>query len=322
MVSFFTRGRVAISVIAETATKIIHCSHTSAPRISATSASNDHRLGGSEAPPSVISMFIGDDLSEVFTAIESGTKYQDKDADEVAFCEGILPHLKKDKTDRNRTSPFAFTGNKFEFRMVGSNMSVADANIVLNTIVAEQFRIIAEKLEKAENIDDAIDSLIVKAIRKHGRVIFNGNNYSDEWKQEAERRGLLSLPTTVDALKHYTADKNVELFSRHEVFTKSEVESRHEILLDAYSKAVDVEARTMVHVVKRQIIPAVIKFEKEVSTTLNQKQALGLGLKNSAEASLVINLSKNLDGLYTAVSKLEYDLLDGAKKSCSLEYLL
>ena len=288
-------------------------------RISATSASNDHRLGGSEAPPSVISMFIGDDLSEVFTAIESGTKYQDKDADEVAFCEGILPHLKKDKTDRNRTSPFAFTGNKFEFRMVGSNMSVADANIVLNTIVAEQFRIIAEKLEKAENIDDAIDYLIVKAIRKHGRVIFNGNNYSDEWKQEAERRGLLNLPTTVDALKHYTADKNVELFSRHEVFTKSEVESRHEILLDAYSKAVDVEARTMVHVVKRQIIPAVIKFEKEVSTTLNQKQALGLGLKNSAEASLVINLSKNLDGLYTAVSKLEYDLLDGAKKSCSLE---
>ena len=288
-------------------------------RISATSAGNDHRLGGSEAPPAVISMFIGDDLSEVFTAIESGTKYQDKDADEVEFCEGILPHLKKDKTDRNRTSPFAFTGNKFEFRMVGSNMSVADANIVLNTIVAEQFRIIAEKLEKAESVEDAIDYLIVKAIRRHGRIIFNGNNYSDEWKKEAERRGLLALPTTVDALHHYVASKNIELFERHEVFTATEVESRHEILLESYSKAIDVEARTMAHIVKRQIIPAVISFEKVVAETLNQKQALGLGLKNSAEGGLIINLSKGLDNLYTAVSKLEYDLTVGAKIKCSKE---
>ena len=286
-------------------------------RISATSAGNDHRLGGSEAPPSVISMFIGDDLSEVFTAIESGAKYQDKDPDEVEFCEGILPHLKKDKTDRNRTSPFAFTGNKFEFRMVGSNMSVADANIVLNTIVAEQFRIIAEKLENAENIDDAIDYLVVKAIRKHGRIIFNGNNYSEEWKKEAERRGLLSLPTTVDALKHYTAQKNLELFERHEVFTSAEVTSRHEILLDSYSKTIDVEARTLAHIVRRQIIPSVIKFENTVATTLNQKQMLGLGLKNSAEASLIVNLSKTLDELYTAVSKLEYDLNVGLTKKTS-----
>ena len=286
-------------------------------RISATSAGNDHRLGGSEAPPSVISMFIGDDLSEVFTAIESGAKYQDKDPDEVEFCEGILPHLKKDKTDRNRTSPFAFTGNKFEFRMVGSNMSVADANIVLNTIVAEQFRIIAEKLENAENIDDAIDYLVVKAIRKHGRIIFNGNNYSEEWKKEAERRGLLSLPTTVDALKHYTAQKNLELFERHEVFTSAEVTSRHEILLDSYSKTIDVEARTLAHIVRRQIIPSVIKFENTVATTLNQKQMLGLGLKNSAEASLIVNLSKTLDELYTAVSKLEYDLTVGLTKKTS-----
>ncbi len=288
-------------------------------RISATSAGNDHRLGGSEAPPSVISMFIGDDLSEVFTAIESGAKYQDKDPDEVEFCEGILPHLKKDKTDRNRTSPFAFTGNKFEFRMVGSNMSVADANIVLNTIVAEQFRIIAEKLENAENIDDAIDYLVVKAIRKHGRIIFNGNNYSEEWKKEAERRGLLSLPTTVDALKHYTAQKNLELFERHEVFTSAEVTSRHEILLDSYSKTIDVEARTLAHIVRRQIIPSVIKFENTVATTLNQKQMLGLGLKNSAEASLIVNLSKTLDELYTAVSKLEYDLSIGHTKKSSEE---
>ncbi len=288
-------------------------------RISATSAGNDHRLGGSEAPPSVISMFIGDDLSEVFTAIESGAKYQDKDPDEVEFCEGILPHLKKDKTDRNRTSPFAFTGNKFEFRMVGSNMSVADANIVLNTIVAEQFRIIAEKLESAENIDDAIDYLVVKAIRKHGRIIFNGNNYSEEWKKEAERRGLLCLPTTVDALKHYTAQKNLELFERHEVFTSAEVTSRHEILLDSYNKTVDVEARTLAHIVKRQIIPSVIKFENTVATTLNQKQMLGLGLKNSAEASLIVNISKTLDELYTAVSKLEYDLSVGQTKKTSEE---
>ena len=288
-------------------------------RISATSASNDHRLGGSEAPPAVISMFIGDDLSEVFTAIESGTKYQDRDADEVEFCEGILPHLKKDKTDRNRTSPFAFTGTKFEFRMVGSNMSVADANIVLNTIVAEQFMIIADKLEKAENIEDTIDYLIVKAIRRHGRIIFNGNNYSEEWKKEAKRRGLLSLATTVDALEHFVTEKNVSLFERHEVFTSAEVESRYEILLESYSKAIDVEARTMVHIAKRQIIPAVIAFERVVAETLNAKQALTLGLKNSAEGSLMINLSKGLDGLYTAVSKLEYDLSVGAEKKGSKE---
>ena len=288
-------------------------------RISATSAGNDHRLGGSEAPPAVISMFIGDDLSEVFTAIESGTKYQDKDADEVEFCEGILPHLKKDKTDRNRTSPFAFTGNKFEFRMVGSNMSVADANIVLNTIVAEQFRIIAEKLESAESVDDAVDYLIVKAIRKHGRIIFNGNNYSEEWHREAERRGLLNLPTTVDALRHYVDPKNIELFERHEVFTATEVESRHEILLESYSKAIDVEARTMAHLVKRQIIPAVINFEKTVAETLNAKKAVGLGLNNSAEGALIVNLSKGLDSLYTAVSKLEYDLSVGQTIKCSQE---
>lgn len=277
-------------------------------RISATSAGNDHRLGGNEAPPAVVSMFIGDDLSEVFTAIESGTKYQDKDADEVAFCEGILPHLKKDKTDRNRTSPFAFTGNKFEFRMVGSNMSVADANIVLNTIVAEQFAIIADKLEKAESIDETIDYLIVKAIRKHGRIIFNGNNYSEEWRAEASRRGLLNLASTVDALVHYVSPKNIELFERHEVFTAAEVTSRYEILLESYSKTVDVEARTMVHVVKRQIIPAVIRFEKTVADALSVKKSLDLGLKTSAEASLLVNISNGLDSLYTAVARLEYDL--------------
>ena len=288
-------------------------------RISASSAGNDHRLGGNEAPPAVISMFIGDDLLEIFTAIESGTKYIEKDADEVEFCEGILPHLKKDKTDRNRTSPFAFTGNKFEFRMVGSDMSVAGANTVLNTIVAEQFKIIADKLESQNDVNETIDYLIVKAIRKHGRIIFNGNNYSEEWKKEAERRGLLNLPTTVDALERYIQDKNIELFERHEVLTSAEVVSRYEIMLESYSKTVDVEARTMVHIVKRQIIPAVIKFEKSVAETLNAKKELGLPLKNSAESSLIINLSDGLDRLYTAVSKLEYDLTIGLEKKDSHE---
>ncbi|MBE5742045.1 MAG: glutamine synthetase type III [Clostridiales bacterium] len=288
-------------------------------RISASSAGNDHRLGGHEAPPAIISMFIGDDLLEIFTAIESGTKYIEKDADEVAFCEGILPHLKKDKTDRNRTSPFAFTGNKFEFRMVGADMSVASANTVLNTIVAEQFRIIADKLESQSDVNETIDYLIVKAIRKHGRIIFNGNNYSNEWKKEAERRGLLNLPTTVDALERYIIDKNIELFERHEVLTAAEVTSRYEIMLESYGKTVEVEARTMSHIVKRQIIPAVIKFEKEVAETLNAKKTLGLPLANSAESALIVNLSNGLDKLYTAVSKLEYDLNLGLDKKESYE---
>ena len=288
-------------------------------RISASSAGNDHRLGASEAPPAVISMFVGDDLLEIFTAIESGTKYQEKDADEVEFCEGILPHLKKDKTDRNRTSPFAFTGNKFEFRMVGSDMSVAGANIMLNTIVAEQFRIIADKLESADDIDAMMDYLIVKAIRRHGRIIFNGNNYSDEWKEEAERRGLLNLPTTVDALVHYIDPKNIELFERHEVFTSAEVNSRYEILLDGYAKTIDVEARTVAHVVRRQIIPAIIKFEGVVAKTLSLKKSIGLDLDVSVESALVYKLSEGLNKLYTMVEKLEYDLNVCQSKRGSLE---
>ena len=288
-------------------------------RISASSAGNDHRLGASEAPPAIISMFVGDDLLEIFTAIESGTKYQEKDADEVEFCEGILPHLKKDKTDRNRTSPFAFTGNKFEFRMVGSDMSVAGANIMLNTIIAEQFRIIADKLESTEDIDAMMDYLIVKAIRKHGRIIFNGNNYSEEWKKEAERRGLLNLPTTVDALVHYIDQKNIELFERHEVFTSAEVHSRYEILLDGYAKTIDVEARTVAHVVRRQIIPAVIKFEGVVANTLSLKKTIGLDLDNSVESALVYKLSEGLNKLYTMVEKLEYDLTVYQSKQGSLE---
>ena len=288
-------------------------------RISASSAGNDHRLGASEAPPAIISMFVGDDLLEIFTAIESGTKYQEKDADEVEFCEGILPHLKKDKTDRNRTSPFAFTGNKFEFRMVGSDMSVAGANIMLNTIIAEQFRIIADKLESTEDIDAMMDYLIVKAIRKHGRIIFNGNNYSEEWKKEAERRGLLNLPTTVDALVHYIDQKNIELFERHEVFTSAEVHSRYEILLDGYAKTIDVEARTVAHVVRRQIIPAVIKFEGVVANTLSLKKTIGLDLDNSVESALVYKLSEGINKLYTMVEKLEYDLTVYQSKQGSLE---
>jgi glutamine synthetase len=262
-------------------------------------------LGGNEAPPAVISMFIGDDLSEVFTAIESGTKYQDRDADEVEFCEGILPHLKKDKTDRNRTSPFAFTGNKFEFRMVGSNMSVADANIVLNTIVAEQCMIIADKLENAENIDDAIDYLIVKAIRKHGRIIFNGNNYSEEWVEEAKKRGLHNLRNTPEALLHYVAPKNINLFLKHGIYTETEMRSRCEILLENYAKRINIEALTMVEMAKRDILPAVSAHIKDLTEIISGKMSISSSLNCDYENKILTKLSDLSVELYNSADKLE-----------------
>ncbi|MBO4262574.1 MAG: glutamine synthetase III, partial [Clostridia bacterium] len=277
-------------------------------RISAASAGNDNRLGGNEAPPAVVSMFIGEELEGVLSALEKGENYKGKKAAELDIGAGILPHLPKDKTDRNRTSPFAFTGNKFEFRMVGSNMSIAGANIVLNTIVADRLQKMADELEKAKDFSSALVKLITKTVSEHKRIIFNGNNYSAEWAEEAKRRGLLNLATTVDALPYYIAEKNLSLFERQKVLTPAEMASRYDILLDGYVKTVDIEAKTMAHMARKEILPCAIEYMKTVSETLSLKKSLDIGLKSSLETSVLIKASKLSDDLYTATEKLEYDL--------------
>jgi glutamine synthetase len=273
-------------------------------RISASSAGNDHRLGGNEAPPAVISMFIGDDLLEIFTAIESGNNYIEKDADEVEFCEGILPHLKKDKTDRNRTSPFAFTGNKFEFRMVGSDMSVAGANMVLNTIVAEQFKIIADKIESSSDVNETIDYLIVKAIRKHGRIIFNGDGYNDAWVAEAGTRGLSNYRTTADCVPHLLDRKNVEMLTRQKVFSLSEIESRCEVMLETYCKTICIEARTMRSMAMKRIAPAIEKYTAELASNAASKRRLIPDLECRFEDRMIRFLSQQTDRIYDDVDAL------------------
>ena len=224
-------------------------------RISVASAGNDHRLGANEAPPAIVSMFLGDELTEILEAIESKSSYSKREKVEMQIGVDVLPHFPKDTTDRNRTSPFAFTGNKFEFRMLGSMLSIAGPNLVLNTIVAEALSQFADQLEQAPDFTEALNKLIRRTIREHKRIIFNGNNYTDEWVEEAERRGLLNLRTTPEALPLFTAAKNVRLFARHCIFTEAEIRSRMEILLDNYIKTIQIESLTMVELTKKDILP-------------------------------------------------------------------
>ena len=288
-------------------------------RISVASAGNDLRLGANEAPPAIVSMFIGEELEEILNSIETGEDYKGKELDEIDFGTKILPHLPKDKTDRNRTSPFAFTGNKFEFRMVGSNASIAGANIVLNTIVADKLEQYANKLEKSEDFGEDIIKLIRSEIKAHKRVIFNGNNYSEEWVKEADRRGLLNLETTVDALPHYISKKNIALFERQKVFTSSEVKCRYDIKLESYLKTVAIEAKTMLRMAKREIIPSVIAFLKDLGEELDEKRKIAVGASESLEVSLYRKVSAYGDKLYTAIDKLEYDFSEAEKISDEYE---
>lgn len=277
-------------------------------RLSASSAGNDNRLGANEAPPAIVSMFIGEELREVLESISKGEKYLGKKAGEIDVGAGVLPHLVKDKTDRNRTSPFAFTGNKFEFRMVGSNMSIASANVMINAGVADELSMIADELEKAADKGVAVAEIVKKYYLKHKRVIFNGNNYSDEWVAEAKERGLYNLPTTVDAISAYVAKKNIAMFERQNIFTRAEAESRYDIKLENYLKTVDIEARTMGHIARREIIPAAISFIKDLGQELSFKRSIAPDLPHSAESALLRRCSLLLDEIYTATDKLEYDL--------------
>jgi glutamine synthetase len=292
-------------------------------RVSVSSAANDHRLGSHEAPPAIISMFLGDELMEILEAIESGTAYKGKEKLQMEIGVTTLPHFPKDTTDRNRTSPFAFTGNKFEFRMLGSTFPVAGPNIVLNTITAEILSQFADTLEKSKDFTSDLATLVKKTFSEHKRIIFNGNNYSEEWVKEAQRRGLSNLKTTVDALPEFISKKSVELFAKHLVFSETELHSRYEILMDAYCKTLHIEALTMVDMVKSKIVSACVDYQRELVDLLRQKKAYG-GFDVSLEdhflgriTKLSANLLNKLIILENAISETsnrgeERDILGSA----------
>ena len=288
-------------------------------RVSVASAGNDHRLGANEAPPAIVSMFLGDELTEIITAIENGTNYIDKGKSQMEIGVRVLPKFSKDTTDRNRTSPFAFTGNKFEFRMLGSTFSIAGPNIVLNTIVAEELKQFADILEKSSNFDEDLNTVIKDTIRDHKRIIFNGNNYSDAWIEEAEKRGLLNLKTTPDALPYFVHTKNIELFTKHHVFSESELYSRYEILMENYCKTIHIEALTMIDMVKKYIIPSVLSYQGEISEIANSKKQLNPNLKCELEEKLLSNLSRLGNYLYAKLDTLETSVLNAKTHSDLLE---
>ena len=276
-------------------------------RVSATSAGNDHRLGGNEAPPAIVSIFLGDELSAVLESIENDTFFGKQKKVQLDIGAHVLPHFVKDTTDRNRTSPFAFTGNKFEFRMLGSAASVANPNVVLNTAVAEALAQFYTELEgtKPEDMEQAVHELIKRAIRKHKKVIFNGNGYTDEWVAEAEKRGLYNLPSTPDCLPQLLADKNVELFTKHHVFTKEELASRYEIKLENYVKTIGIEARTLAEMITKDFLPAVSTYAAEVSKNAAAKKSFMAAADTSSEEALVEKLSTAYTALTADVAELK-----------------
>lgn len=272
-------------------------------RLSVASAGNDHRLGACEAPPAIVSMFLGDELNDIIEALANGNGYNKRHKTQLEIGVDFLPRFPKDSTDRNRTSPFAFTGNKFEFRMVGSAFSVSGPNIVLNTIVAESLCLFADELENSVNFKEDLDALIKRNIKKHKRIIFNGNNYSQEWADEAQKRGLLNLASTTDSLPCFAAPKNIKMFEKHCVFTESEIHSRYEILLESYCKTLRIEALTMIEMIRKQIIPSVISYEKDLAATVVYMS--NASISALYERELLQEISYKLDCLNKSTVALE-----------------
>lgn len=280
--------------------------HQDLLRLSVATAGNDHRLGANEAPPAIISIFLGDELTAVLKAIEEEKPYDGKEKELMKIGATVLPKFPKDSTDRNRTSPFAFTGNKFEFRMPGSNASIAGCNIVLNTVIADEIEKFANILEAADDFDTTLHALIKDTIKNHKRIIFNGNGYDDSWVKEAESRGLLNLKTTPDALPYFKTKENIELFERQKVLSKEEVQSRYEILMDEYEKQINIEALTMLDIAKKDILPAASKFSKELTDTIANKKAIGIDLTYELETAKKV--SEYLTEAYQALITLEKDV--------------
>ena len=280
-------------------------------RLSVATAGNDHRLGANEAPPAVVSIFLGDELNAVLEAIENNTPYAGTQKTQMKLGVDVLPKFNRDTTDRNRTSPFAFTGNKFEFRMLGSSNSIACANIMLNSAVAESLKIYADRLEKAENFEDALHEMIRKTIRDHKHIIFNGNGYDDTWIKEAtEKRGLLNYRTTPDCMPHLLDEKNVKMLTSHGVFSEAELKSRCDIMLENYCKTVVIEANTMVDMTKTEIAPAVDAYTMELAKTIVAKKAVDDTLTCNYESGLVKKLSKLTDRIAIKTEELENALVE------------
>ncbi len=281
--------------------------HQDLLRISVASAANDHRLGADEAPPAIISIYLGEELENILSSIENGFEYSAKEKIELKIGVSVLPPIPKDSTDRNRTSPFAFTGNKFEFRMVGSSFNVACPNFIINTIVADELKEFADRLEEAEDFNKSLNELIKEKIKKHKRILFSGNNYSAEWEKEAKKRGLLNLKSTVDALPLYTQKKNIELFEKHKVLSKSEIYSRMEILLENYSNIINIEALTAIDIARKHIIPSVISYQTFLLKELKLKATCASKLPYKLESSVVSTISKLADKFYQVLEKLDSD---------------
>ena len=278
-------------------------------RISVASAGNDHRLGANEAPPAIVSMFLGSDLSEILEAIENDKQYDSKQKDIMRIGVHTLPKFPRDTTDRNRTSPFAFTGNKFEFRMLGSASSISCTNTVLNTSVAEELKQFADILENAKDFESELHELIKKTIKDHKRIIFNGDGYDDSWVEEAERRGLLNLKSTPDAVAHMLDKKNVDLFESHNVYSATELSARHEVLLENYCKIINIEALTMLDMARKDILPAMSDYSKELTEAALKKSELFGDIDCSYEKDVIKSISAMLGAAHRTVKKLEEDLL-------------
>ena len=274
-------------------------------RISVASAGNDHRLGANEAPPAIISIFLGDELTAILHAIETGTVYGGTLRVNMEIGVNVLPSFTKDTTDRNRTSPFAFTGNKFEFRSLGSQLNIACPNIMLNTIIADELEQFADELEGKEDFNGALNALIKRVIKEHKRIIFNGDGYADAWKSEAAKRGLTNLPTTVDALPHYTDEKNVKLFTKHKIYTEVEMQSRQDIILETYAKTINIEALTASDMVKRDILPAVSSYVAELASGVATKKAISDDIPCEAELDIIKRLSGLQDCAYKKLAALD-----------------
>ena len=272
-------------------------------RSTVASAGNDHRLGAHEAPPAIVSIFLGEELTSIVESIINGTNYQEPLKSILRIGVDVLPAIPKDTTDRNRTSPLAFTGNKFELRMLGSSQSIAGPNVALNTIMAEELQKFADELEVASDLDSALQNLVCKALTEHQRIIFNGNGYSEEWKEEAARRGLSNHASTAESLDTYLSKKNIDLVTRHGIFTEEEFRARHDIHVDSYCKIVNIEAKTSVDMVLHQILPAAISYTGKLCAIMQSKQALGVSYQ--AETALTGKLSNATDNLYSICEKLK-----------------
>ena len=279
-------------------------------RISVADAGNDHRLGGNEAPPAILSMFIGTDLEKVLKCVEEDLPYNEETLKSLEIDVNVLPSFKKDTSDRNRTSPFAFTGNIFDFRMLGSTANIACPNTILNTIVAESLDYISDYIEGKDDLDKALNEVLKKILKEHKAIIFNGNNYAPEWVEEAESRGLLNLKSSAEALPHYTDEKNIKLFEKHGVYTKLELESRKEILLEKYCQTINIEALTMLEMVKKDIIPAICNYSKDLTQGALAKKNLSSDIDVSLETSLVSKISSLSACLSKKTAELDKVLLD------------